>query len=85
MKRLLPESVSGSGEEPRHRAVEISLTSGIICPFTSYVGVRTPQRVTWYQSKERHFWERAGGAAPWDVFIPLDLEPQPQGTPSLAG
>ncbi|XP_063177801.1 von Willebrand factor A domain-containing protein 5A-like isoform X10 [Chroicocephalus ridibundus] len=49
MKRLLPESVSGSGEEPRHRAVEISLTSGIICPFTSYVGVRTPQRVTWYQ------------------------------------
>ncbi|NWX73345.1 VMA5A protein, partial [Alca torda] len=49
LKRLLPEAVSGPGEEPRHRAVEISLTSGIICPFTSYVGVRTPQRVTWYQ------------------------------------
>ncbi|NXW37619.1 VMA5A protein, partial [Phaetusa simplex] len=49
LKRLLPEALSGSGEEPRHRAVEISLTSGIICPFTSYVGVRTPQRVTWYQ------------------------------------
>ncbi|NWQ97937.1 VMA5A protein, partial [Burhinus bistriatus] len=49
LKRLLPEAVSGSGDEPRHRAVEISLTSGIICPFTSYVGVRTPQRVTWYQ------------------------------------
>ncbi|NXI74311.1 VMA5A protein, partial [Anseranas semipalmata] len=47
--RLLPEAVSGSGEEPRQRAVEISLTSGIICPFTSYVGVRTSQRVTWYQ------------------------------------
>ncbi|NXY75764.1 VMA5A protein, partial [Glareola pratincola] len=49
LERLLPEAVSGSGEEPRHRAIEISLTSRIICPFTSYVGVRTSQRVTWYQ------------------------------------
>ncbi|KAM6387842.1 von Willebrand factor A domain-containing protein 5A-like isoform 2-T2 [Pluvialis apricaria] len=49
LKRLLPEAVSGSGDEPRQRAVEISLTSGIICPFTSYVGVRTSQRVTWYR------------------------------------
>ncbi|NWQ82865.1 VMA5A protein, partial [Columbina picui] len=49
LKRLSLEAVSGSGDEPRHRAVEISLTSGIICPFTSYVGVRTSQRVTWYQ------------------------------------
>ncbi|KFQ89938.1 von Willebrand factor A domain-containing protein 5A, partial [Phoenicopterus ruber ruber] len=49
LKRLLPEATSGSGDEPRHRAVEISLTSGIICPFTSYVGVRTSQRVTWYR------------------------------------
>ncbi|XP_075027908.1 von Willebrand factor A domain-containing protein 5A-like [Calonectris borealis] len=49
LKRLLPEAASGSGDEPRHRAVEISLTSGIICPFTSYVGVRTSQRVTWYR------------------------------------
>ncbi|NXS51118.1 VMA5A protein, partial [Balaeniceps rex] len=49
LKRLLPEAASGSGDESRHRAVEISLTSGIICPFTSYVGVRTSQRVTWYQ------------------------------------
>ncbi|NXK16985.1 VMA5A protein, partial [Arenaria interpres] len=49
LKRLLPEAVSRSEDEPRHRAVEISLTSGIICPFTSYVGVRTPLRVTWYQ------------------------------------
>ncbi|NXW52523.1 VMA5A protein, partial [Nyctiprogne leucopyga] len=47
LQRLLPEAVSGSGDELRHRAVEISLTSGIICPFTSYVGVRTSQRVTW--------------------------------------
>ncbi|XP_052640857.1 von Willebrand factor A domain-containing protein 5A-like isoform X3 [Harpia harpyja] len=49
LKRLLPEAASGSGDEPRHRAVEISLASGIICPFTSYVGVRTSQRVTWYR------------------------------------
>ncbi|OPJ87846.1 hypothetical protein AV530_016344 [Patagioenas fasciata monilis] len=49
LKRLLLEAVSGSGDEPRHRAVEISLTSGIICPFTSYVGVCTSQRVTSYQ------------------------------------
>ncbi|XP_050767940.1 LOW QUALITY PROTEIN: von Willebrand factor A domain-containing protein 5A-like [Gymnogyps californianus] len=49
LKRLLTEAASGSGDELRHRAVEISLTSGIICPFTSYVGVRTSQRVTWYQ------------------------------------
>ncbi|NXR05529.1 VMA5A protein, partial [Sagittarius serpentarius] len=49
LKRLLPEAASGSGDEPRHRSVEISLTSGIICPFTSYVGVRTSQRVTWYR------------------------------------
>ncbi|XP_064310423.1 von Willebrand factor A domain-containing protein 5A-like [Phalacrocorax carbo] len=45
LKRLLPEIVSGSGDETRHRAAEISLTSGIICPFTSYVGVRISQRV----------------------------------------
>ncbi|NXA24613.1 VMA5A protein, partial [Ibidorhyncha struthersii] len=49
LKRLLPEAVSGSQDEPRQHAVEISLTSGIICPFTSYVGVRTSRRVTWYQ------------------------------------
>ncbi|XP_074782810.1 von Willebrand factor A domain-containing protein 5A-like [Athene noctua] len=49
LQRLLPEAASGSSDEPRHRAVEISLTSGIICPFTSYEGVRTSQRVTWYQ------------------------------------
>ncbi|KAM6388129.1 LOW QUALITY PROTEIN: von Willebrand factor A domain-containing protein 5A-like [Pluvialis apricaria] len=49
LKRLLPEAVSGSGDEPRQRTVEISLTSGIICPFTSYVGVRTSQRVTRYR------------------------------------
>ncbi|NXT82728.1 VMA5A protein, partial [Zapornia atra] len=49
LKRLLPEAASGSGDEPRHRAVEISLTSGIFCPLTSYVGIRTPQRVTWFQ------------------------------------
>lgn len=85
LQRLLPEAVSGSGDELRHRAVEISLTSGIICPFTSYVGVRTSQRVTWYRGKERHLWERAGEAAPWDVLIPLKLEPQLQGTLSLMG
>ncbi|KAM6295321.1 von Willebrand factor A domain-containing protein 5A-like [Aegotheles albertisi] len=44
LKKLLLEAASGSGDEPRHRAVEISLTSGIICPLTSYVGVRTSQR-----------------------------------------
>ncbi|NWX08162.1 VMA5A protein, partial [Caloenas nicobarica] len=49
LKRLSLEAMSGSGDEPRHRAVEISLTSGIICPFTSYVGVCTSQRVSWYQ------------------------------------
>ncbi|KAM9255070.1 von Willebrand factor A domain-containing protein 5A-like [Cariama cristata] len=49
LKRLLPEVASGSGDELRHRAVEVSLTSGIICPFTSYVGVRTSQRVTWHR------------------------------------
>ncbi|XP_071674215.1 von Willebrand factor A domain-containing protein 5A-like [Patagioenas fasciata] len=54
LKRLLLEAVSGSGNEPRHRAVEISLTSGIICPFTSYVGVRTSQRVTSYQVYGSH-------------------------------
>ncbi|KAK2518885.1 hypothetical protein Q9233_012290 [Columba guinea] len=48
LKRLSLEAVSESGDEPRHRAVQISLASGIICPFTSYVGVRTSQRVTWY-------------------------------------
>ncbi|KAM9267169.1 LOW QUALITY PROTEIN: von Willebrand factor A domain-containing protein 5A-like [Morus bassanus] len=47
LKRL-PETASGSGN-PRHRAVEISLTLGITCPFTSYVEVCTSQRVTWYQ------------------------------------
>lgn len=73
--------MSASGDEPRHRAVEISLTSGIICPFTSYVGVRTSQKVSWYQGKERHVWERAGGAAPWDAVIPLELEHQPQANP----
>lgn len=61
LKRLSLEAVSGLGDEPRHRAVQISLASGIICPFTSYVGVRTSQRVTWYQGKERHLWEGAGG------------------------
>ncbi|NXW62504.1 VMA5A protein, partial [Eurystomus gularis] len=49
LKRLLPEAASGSGDEPRHRTVEISLTSGIISPFTSYVGVCTSQRGTWYR------------------------------------
>ncbi|XP_071884984.1 von Willebrand factor A domain-containing protein 5A-like isoform X1 [Anas platyrhynchos] len=49
LRMLLADAVSGSGDEPRQRAVEISLTSGIICPFTSYVGVRTSQWVTWYQ------------------------------------
>ncbi|NWS18422.1 VMA5A protein, partial [Pachyramphus minor] len=53
LQRLLPEAVSGSGDEARHRAVEISLASGIICPFTSYVGIRTSLRVTRYQGKER--------------------------------
>ncbi|CAM9814596.1 unnamed protein product [Bubo scandiacus] len=52
LKRLLPEAASGSNDEPRHRAVEISLTSGIICPFTSYVGVRTSDRVTWYRVRQ---------------------------------
>ncbi|NXI60810.1 VMA5A protein, partial [Chloroceryle aenea] len=47
MRRLLPEATSRSDDEPRVRAVEISLSSGIICPFTSYVGVCTTQRVTW--------------------------------------
>ncbi|XP_010177742.1 PREDICTED: von Willebrand factor A domain-containing protein 5A-like [Mesitornis unicolor] len=49
LERLLPEAASGSGDETRHRAIEISLTSGIICPFTSYVGVRTSQRIAWYR------------------------------------
>ncbi|NXG71870.1 VMA5A protein, partial [Baryphthengus martii] len=49
MSRLLPEATSESGDEPRHRAVEISLSSGIICPFTSYAGVRTSQRVAWFR------------------------------------
>ncbi|NXM76568.1 VMA5A protein, partial [Serilophus lunatus] len=49
LQRLLPEAASGSGDELRHHAVEISLSSGIICPFTSYVGVRTSQRITWYR------------------------------------
>ncbi|KAM6042004.1 von Willebrand factor A domain-containing protein 5A-like isoform 2-T2 [Chlamydotis macqueenii] len=49
LKRLLPEAASGSGDEPRHHAVEISLASGIICPLTGYVGVRTSQRGSWYQ------------------------------------
>ncbi|XP_039240917.1 von Willebrand factor A domain-containing protein 5A-like isoform X13 [Pipra filicauda] len=49
LQRLFLEAASGSGDEPRHRAVEISLASGIICPFTSYVGIRTSQRVTWYR------------------------------------
>ncbi|XP_069733145.1 von Willebrand factor A domain-containing protein 5A-like [Phaenicophaeus curvirostris] len=49
LEQLLPEAASGSGDEPRHRAVEISLASGIICPFTSYVGVRTARRASWYQ------------------------------------
>ncbi|NXC22019.1 VMA5A protein, partial [Corythaeola cristata] len=60
LQRLLSEATSGSEEEPRQRAVEISLTSGVICPFTSYVGVRTSQRVTWYRGKER-----AGPLALW--------------------
>ncbi|XP_040548072.1 von Willebrand factor A domain-containing protein 5A isoform X4 [Gallus gallus] len=47
-KLLLPEVVRGSGDEPMQRAIEISLTSGIICPFTSYVGVRTSRRAPWY-------------------------------------
>uniref|UniRef100_A0A8B9TFZ4 VIT domain-containing protein n=1 Tax=Anas platyrhynchos TaxID=8839 RepID=A0A8B9TFZ4_ANAPL len=75
--------LSGSGDEPRQRAVEISLTSGIICPFTSYVGVRTSQWVTWYQGKERCLGERSGGVSPWDVLIPQEPEPQPQGTPII--
>lgn len=82
---LLADIVSGSGDEPRQRAVEISLTSGIICPFTSYVGVRTSQWVTRYQGKERCFGERSGGVSPWDVLIPQEPEPQPQGIPSLMG
>ncbi|XP_027525181.1 von Willebrand factor A domain-containing protein 5A-like isoform X3 [Corapipo altera] len=49
LQRLFLEAASGSGDEPRHRAVEISLASGIICPFTSYVGIRTSQRVNWYR------------------------------------
>lgn len=61
MKWLLPEAVSGSGDEPRRRAVEISLASGIICPFTSYVGVRTSQKATWHQGKERHWWKELVG------------------------
>ncbi|POI27246.1 hypothetical protein CIB84_009005 [Bambusicola thoracicus] len=47
-KLLLPEIVRGSGDEQMQRAIEISLTSGIICPFTSYVGVRTSRRASWY-------------------------------------
>lgn len=38
LKRLSPEAASGSGDEPRHHTVEISLTLGIICPFTSCEG-----------------------------------------------
>ncbi|NXX97769.1 VMA5A protein, partial [Centropus bengalensis] len=53
LKRLLPEAASGSGDELRHRAVEVSLASGIICPFTRYAGICTPRRVSWYQGKER--------------------------------
>ncbi|NXC47614.1 VMA5A protein, partial [Penelope pileata] len=49
LEKLVPEVASGSADEPRQRAIEISLTSGIICPFTSYVGVRTSRRVPWYQ------------------------------------
>ncbi|NXA16444.1 VMA5A protein, partial [Sapayoa aenigma] len=49
LQRLLPEAASGSGDELRRRVVEISLTSGIICSFTSYVGVHTSHRVTWYR------------------------------------
>ncbi|XP_021238582.1 von Willebrand factor A domain-containing protein 5A-like isoform X3 [Numida meleagris] len=48
LEKLLPEVVRGSGDEPMQRAIEISLTSGIICPFTSCVGVRTSRRVPWY-------------------------------------
>ncbi|NXI36613.1 VMA5A protein, partial [Galbula dea] len=49
LKDLLPEAMIWSGDESRQRAVEISLTLGIICPFTSYVGVRTSQRISWYR------------------------------------
>ncbi|XP_031464727.1 von Willebrand factor A domain-containing protein 5A-like [Phasianus colchicus] len=48
LEKLLPEVASGSGDEPMQRAIEISLTSEIICPFTSYVGVRTSRRAPWY-------------------------------------
>ncbi|XP_072212801.1 von Willebrand factor A domain-containing protein 5A [Excalfactoria chinensis] len=48
LEKLLLEVVRGSGDEPMQRAIEISLTSGIICPFTSYVGVRTSRRARWY-------------------------------------
>ncbi|KAJ7409110.1 von Willebrand factor A domain-containing protein 5A-like protein [Pitangus sulphuratus] len=66
LQRLLPEAVSGSGDEPRHRAVEISLTSGIICPFTSYVGIRTSQRVPWYQGP-------LALLAPWQSHISCQM------------
>uniref|UniRef100_A0A8C9FZ71 VIT domain-containing protein n=1 Tax=Pavo cristatus TaxID=9049 RepID=A0A8C9FZ71_PAVCR len=48
LEKLLPEVAGGSGDEAMQRAIEISLTSGIICPFTSYVGVRTSRRAPWY-------------------------------------
>ncbi|NWI50250.1 VMA5A protein, partial [Calyptomena viridis] len=66
LQRLLPEAAGGSGDEPRHRAVEISLTSGIICPFTSYVGIHTSQRVTWYQGP-------LALLAPWQSRVPCQI------------
>ncbi|XP_027762477.1 von Willebrand factor A domain-containing protein 5A-like isoform X4 [Empidonax traillii] len=66
LQRLLPEAASGSEDEPRHRAVEISLASGIICPFTSYVGIRTSQRVPWYQGP-------LALLAPWQSHISCQM------------
>jgi len=77
-KLLLPEVVRGSGDEPMQRAIEISLTSGIICPFTSYVGVRTSRRAPWYHGKERHLGKRTGEVFPCIVLIPQEPEVQPQ-------
>ncbi|XP_027560636.1 von Willebrand factor A domain-containing protein 5A-like isoform X2 [Neopelma chrysocephalum] len=66
LQRLFLEAASGSGDEPRHRAVEISLASGIICPFTSYVGIRTSRRVTWYRGP-------LALLAPCQSYIPCQL------------
>ncbi|NXE16357.1 VMA5A protein, partial [Lophotis ruficrista] len=86
LKRLLPEAASGSGDEPRHRAVEISLAAGIICPLTSYVGVRTSQRGSWYQGPlallpprqslipcqivELHSFIKASSCHPKSIWVP---------------